>query len=243
MRRDSSANGFTITELLIVIVVISVLATIGIVSFRGIQQRATLAALSSDSNSIVKKIELFRAELGQYPLSINDCPTPSASSLCIITNSATSTSYFVFSPSVGPRFGAAVHATNPPAYEVITKNDSQFYYYSTAEIANSNEFVQYTDLAPLIDIYGIRKYKISFDIKSADISARNTVNVYMQNGSGARYGFSVNVPVTTSYERQTIIVTPTGPNTAITQSILAFYGVYGTNNRPTIKNVEIQLAS
>lgn len=98
-------------------------------------------------------------------------------------------------------------------------------------------------MAPLIDTYGIRKYQISFDIKSADTSAINIVQVYMQNGSDARYQFQVNVPVTTSYQRQTIVVTPSGPNASTAQSILAFNGWQGTGNRPTIKNLQIQLAS
>lgn len=238
----STSRGFTIVELLIVIVVIAILAAMSIVAFRGLQDRAMIAAAQSESNGIAKKVELFRVETGLYPSSINDCPSPSATTMCINPNSGTTTSYFAFNPSVGARFGAAQHTTNPPAYEIIVKGASQFYYYSTAEITNGNEFVQYTDMAPLIDTYGMRKYEISFDIKSADITNRNTVNVYMQNGSGARYGFNTTVPVTTSYQRQTIIVTPGGLNTSFAQSILAFYGTYGTGNRATIKNVEIKLA-
>ncbi|NCU37712.1 prepilin-type N-terminal cleavage/methylation domain-containing protein [Candidatus Saccharibacteria bacterium] len=235
-------QGFTIVELLIVIVVVAILATISVVAFRGVQQRATLAALQSDSSAIAKKIELFRVDAALYPASINDCPSPSATTTCVNVDSATTGSYFAFNPSVPPRFGAALHSASPPAYELVVKNDSQFYYYSTAEITHTNEFMQYADMAPLIDEYGMRKYEISFDIKSADTSARNTVNVYMQNGSGSRYQFSTSVSVTTTYERRTVVVTPSGLNNSYTQSLLAFYGVYGTGNRPTVKNVQIRLA-
>ena len=62
----------------------------------------------------------------------------------------------------------------------------------------------------------------------------------MQNGSGARYDFYAGVPVTTSYASQTVIFTPTGPNSSFSQSILAFYGVYGSGNVPTVKNVRLQ---
>lgn len=235
-------SGFTIVELLIVIVVIGILAAISIVAYNGIQQRANLAAVQSESNAVSKKVALFAADSGNYPTSITDCPTPGSSNICLAPSSGTAYSYFAFNPGTSSRFGAAIHSTNPAAFEIAVLGPSQFLYTSSAEIASSNEFVQYADLAPIIDRYGLKKYQISFDIKSASIASANTVNVYLQNGSGARYTFSANVPVTTSYERRTVTVTPAGPNTAFAQSILAFYGTYGTGNRPTIKNVRIELA-
>ncbi len=53
-------QGFTIVELLIVIVVIGILAAITIVSFNGIQERARMTTVSSDitgANKIVKFAE------------------------------------------------------------------------------------------------------------------------------------------------------------------------------------------
>ncbi len=220
----------------------AILAAVTVVAFRGIQQRATLASLQADSGAISKKLELFRVDSGQFPAAIDDCPTPSATNLCLATNISATTSYFAFNSSVAPRFGAAMHNTSLPAYEIIVKNASQFYYYSTAEITSSNEFVQYVDLAPLIDAYGLRRYQFSFDVKSASTATQTTVRMYMQNGSDARYSFGVDVPVTTSYQRQTVTVTPAGPNTSVVRSILAFYGVYGSGNRVTIRNLSIQLA-
>ncbi len=50
-------NGFTIVELLIVVVVIAILAAITIVAFNGIQQRANNSSVMSDVDQAVKKIE------------------------------------------------------------------------------------------------------------------------------------------------------------------------------------------
>ena len=61
------SRGFTIVELLIVIVVIAILATITVLAFNGIQQRARDASRLSDVQSTVKKIELYYAENGRYP--------------------------------------------------------------------------------------------------------------------------------------------------------------------------------
>lgn len=58
--------GFTIVELLIVIVVIGILAAITIVAYNGIQSRARETSLRSDLTNIAKQIELFHAD-GDYP--------------------------------------------------------------------------------------------------------------------------------------------------------------------------------
>lgn len=60
-------RGFTIVELLIVIVVIAILAAITIVAYNGIQQRAKASSTQSVVTAVVKKAEVYRAETGQMP--------------------------------------------------------------------------------------------------------------------------------------------------------------------------------
>ena len=60
-------KGFTIVELLIVIVVIGILAAIVIVAFNGIQTRAKETSIKSDISNFEKKIKLWHAENGRYP--------------------------------------------------------------------------------------------------------------------------------------------------------------------------------
>ena len=102
--------------------------------------------------------------------------------------------------------------------------------------------MQYADLAPIFDTYGMVQYTVSFDIKSANTSSKNTTIVYLQNGSSSKYSFVYTaVPVTTSYTRQSATGTVSLSNAADTQAMLAFYGTYGSGNIPTIKNVKIEL--
>lgn len=60
-------KGFTIVELLIVIVVIAILAAITIVAFNGTQVRARDTARITKVKEISKAIELYQVDNGTYP--------------------------------------------------------------------------------------------------------------------------------------------------------------------------------
>ncbi len=61
------SSGFTIVELLIVIVVIGILAAISIVAYNGISTKATESTLQSDLTNASKQLGLIHAEAGTYP--------------------------------------------------------------------------------------------------------------------------------------------------------------------------------
>lgn len=60
-------KGFTIVELLIVIVVIGILAAITIVAFNGIQNRAKTSAVTSSLSNASRQLDLANVENGAYP--------------------------------------------------------------------------------------------------------------------------------------------------------------------------------
>jgi prepilin-type N-terminal cleavage/methylation domain-containing protein len=63
----SKQQGFTIVELLIVIVVIGILAAITIVAYNGIQNRGKSSAAQSAMNTVIKKAEAANAISSAYP--------------------------------------------------------------------------------------------------------------------------------------------------------------------------------
>lgn len=66
----TTRSGFTLVELLIVIVVIGILAAITLVAYNGVQQKATQAMLDSDLTQASKAVQLYQVENGSLPSSL-----------------------------------------------------------------------------------------------------------------------------------------------------------------------------
>ena len=69
MTTTTKSRGFTIVELLIVIVIIAILAAITIVAYNGITARANASSAKSAAGAVIKKMEAFNADegTGVYP--------------------------------------------------------------------------------------------------------------------------------------------------------------------------------
>jgi len=77
-------RGFTIIELLIVVVVIGILAAIVIVAYNGVTNRARSSKSAATGSSLVKKLEDYNAEIGNYPATYS-----------LLTGAASTTSYYI----------------------------------------------------------------------------------------------------------------------------------------------------
>lgn len=67
MHQPHTTQGFTIVELLIVIVVIGILASITIVAFNGVQDRARVVSVQSDLRNLHTSLQEYQAINGEYP--------------------------------------------------------------------------------------------------------------------------------------------------------------------------------
>jgi prepilin-type N-terminal cleavage/methylation domain-containing protein len=108
MQRNIS-DGFTIVELLVVIVVIGVIASISIISYTGISQQAISASIKADLNNASKQLKLFQTQKGYYPVSIDSCPVPAEDSVCLSASGSNVYTDYQVNNSVMPQtFSLAV---------------------------------------------------------------------------------------------------------------------------------------
>lgn len=100
-RPSTKLSAFTIVELLVVIVVIGILASITILSYNGITNKAIASSLQSDLANASKQLDLFQVDYNYYPSTI-DCTIPdSTTNKCIKTN-LDATSKYIINNSINP---------------------------------------------------------------------------------------------------------------------------------------------
>lgn len=114
---NTSRRGFTIVELLIVIVVIAILAAITIVAYNGIQERARASSASSALNQATKKLSLYQVDNpGQYPADLASIGVTNSSDVTYqysVNNSATPASYCVTATTGPTSYKASSTSTSP----------------------------------------------------------------------------------------------------------------------------------
>ncbi len=126
-------KGFTIVELLIVIVVIGILAAITIVAFNGVQNRGKASAAQSAAVALDKKVESYNAVNGFYPTTTGTI-TGTATQNSITT---ATTSEWYSAPNSGFSSTAATAASAGGVWSgLAAPSDSKTVYYTNGNTAN-----------------------------------------------------------------------------------------------------------
>ena len=123
------SRGFTIVELLVVIVVIGILAAITIVSYTGISSKATVASLQSDLASAKNQLQMYYTEYGYYPTVplTNNCPTaPSIvdNRYCLKPSGSNTFTYSTLGVTTNPQSFALQSSNGSGTTKYIINNNS-----------------------------------------------------------------------------------------------------------------------
>ncbi|MDO8335334.1 MAG: prepilin-type N-terminal cleavage/methylation domain-containing protein [Candidatus Saccharibacteria bacterium] len=97
----SNSRGFTIVELLIVIVIIGILAALVIVAYNGITDRANNTQTESAMGAWRKAMIQYATDRGSYPISSNACFNETNVTGCWPTSSASTTLNNALRPYLG----------------------------------------------------------------------------------------------------------------------------------------------
>jgi general secretion pathway protein G len=85
----SNQSGFTLVELLIVIVILGILTGIVVFAVGGFSDRGQTAACKSDRKTVEVALEAYRAKHGGYPTSADPDPVAASNArYAILTNAA-----------------------------------------------------------------------------------------------------------------------------------------------------------
>ena len=113
-------TGFTIVELLVVIVVIGILAAITIVSYTGISQKAVASSLQSDLTNASQQLKLYQVDNDAFPVGLDCSASPALNTVCLKSSPGTTYAYF------------PVNNTNPKTFSLSASNGSTTYRISSS---------------------------------------------------------------------------------------------------------------
>lgn len=137
-------QGFTLVELLIVIVIIAILTVVSLVAYNGLQNQAKTSAAKSAADAVAKKAELYNTAKSSYPTQLSDLTnktvgTPAVSQTgepYYLDESTVKTPASAF-PAVGNPVNPAPQDANTVEYAPCTDNKGahiRYYNFSTSKV-------------------------------------------------------------------------------------------------------------
>jgi prepilin-type N-terminal cleavage/methylation domain-containing protein len=210
MIQDMKHKGFTVVELIIVIVVIGILAGITIIGYGAWRDRTAKTEVMSDLRNAAVAMNNYRNFNNVYPTSLSQAGADSSPGVTMIrssdsttlkyciqatSNAKTSIVYYINSVSKDPIEGACpALQVDPPTTPIFVADKSYYsqYYDST-----------YINIRHPINQPSITSYNIYYRTSSSSSWIATTFNLIFGDppgGGGLNVAFNNSNPVTTTYK-------------------------------------------
>ena len=172
-------HGFTIVELLVVIVVIGILAAITIVSYAGISGKATVASMQSDLSNSSQQLKVFQVLNGVYPQTNNCAIAESSTNICLKKSGSNNLSY------------SYNNSTSPQTFCITVINGTNNYRITNDSVPVSGTCSSlYASGGTIADVSGYRIHTFTSSSTFTVNSGISNVDVLIVGGGGGggRYG-------------------------------------------------------
>lgn len=179
-------KGFTIVELLVVIVVIGILAAITIVAYSGISSRAITSSLQSDLTNASQQLKLFQVDNSAFPLTI-DCSLPDSSTNKCVKNSSGNTFTYNANNNVNPQTFGLTASNGTQSYNisqsssVLSGGSNLFTGFPTNNVYNWTSTSFFSSYYPNVPLKPNTTYTFSY---SYSVTSGTLANLRIGMGGG-----------------------------------------------------------
>lgn len=130
-------QGFTLVELLIVIVIIAILTVVSLVAYNGLQNQAKTSAAKSAADAVAKKAELYNTANSSYPAGLEKLTDAADSGEPYYLDKKTVNTRSTAFPNVGDPISPAPKEANTIEYKACADNKGahvKYYNFSTSKV-------------------------------------------------------------------------------------------------------------
>ena len=128
-------QGFTLVELLIVIVIIAILTVVSLVAYNGLQNQAKTSAAKSAADAVAKKAELYNTANSSYPADLSKLTNTADSGEPYYLDTKTVNASTL--PDVGKPVSSTLKEANTIEYKVCADNKGahvKYYNFSESKV-------------------------------------------------------------------------------------------------------------
>jgi prepilin-type N-terminal cleavage/methylation domain-containing protein len=121
LNKMRSQKGFTLLELIFVVIILAVLAGVALINLGGSDDDAKLAAVKTDMQSIATALKVYKAKIGEFPATLSALTSASGTYKAMLDSEPTQPSGSSYTYEYISGTGVTLSSTKP-AYSLTIKD-------------------------------------------------------------------------------------------------------------------------